>query len=154
MWRGPLVPVPTGPAGPQNSMKTLARSTWRRPSGLPRPDSSGRFLGVSQRRVITTTNRISVCFRLAVISQQPASGKIRADTKAPGASPFRQASLRSPCEVGAFTARGRRGGIQTAAGDGETGMGVLIGREVAGEPGELHAESFGNGKSAQGAMGQ
>ena len=37
-----LVPVPTGPAGPQNSMKTLAPATWRR----PRPDSSGRLSGV------------------------------------------------------------------------------------------------------------
>jgi len=38
-----LMPVPTGPAGPQNSMRTLAPAAWRRHSCLMRPDSSGRL---------------------------------------------------------------------------------------------------------------
>jgi len=42
MWRGHSCLYPWAPAGPQNSMKTLAPATWRR----PRPDSSGRFSGV------------------------------------------------------------------------------------------------------------
>ena len=98
------------PAGPQNSRKTLAPSTWRRPSGLPRPRLIGVLVGralmvrLNQTGVRTRYERIGP--RIAAHSEfpLPESGILPAE----GETCFETSSSPAFCALG-----GRRAGPES-----------------------------------------